>query len=138
MVTRAFRRGALLGLVLLATACSSSTSPTPSQVSVAGTWYGTALLPNAYDASTTLQQTGTSVSGSMRITGVGNSLAFTGTLPAGSQTLSWRFNRDCEVWTGDLLVDSTARHMEGALHYDTSGCVPAKNSGSGTLSLDKQ
>jgi len=125
---------------LLTGACGSSPSaPSPSQAtSVAGTWDGTTLLPNAYSTTLTLQQSGGSVSGRMRIAGVMGESPITGTVASGGRTLTWRVNYNCEVWTGDLALDGGGLRLEGLLFVDRRGCVPARSSGSGNLTLEKR
>jgi hypothetical protein len=142
MITRTLRNGcaAAFGAGLLAVGCGGSpTAPTPTpQLTIAGAWLGTVLLPNAYTAQLSLQQSGASVSGTMRVYGVMPETPVAGTVSAGSRTLSWRVNDDCEVWTGDLDVDGSGTHMQGALRVDRKGCKPAQSDDAGTLSLDKR
>jgi len=129
-----------LGAVLLVAAgCSSPASPSGSGSSLAvnGSWTGTALLPNAYTATMTLQQTGTAVTGTLRIFGVTPALPITGTVASGNRTFTWQMNDGCEVWSGTLTVASGNSDMNGPLTINRTGCVPARSSGAGTLSMDK-
>jgi hypothetical protein len=141
MSTRTLRRGiaALLGVgVFAAVGCGGSpASPSgQSAVAVNGSWTGTAILPNAYSTTMTLQQSGSDVSGTMRIAGALNG-PITGTVPSGTRTFLWRANHDCEVWSGTLTVDGSGNAMQGPLTIDRTGCVPATSSGSGTLNLQR-
>lgn len=142
MLTRTLRSrlAVPLGAALFATAgCSSSTAPSdPPPISVAGPWVGTVRLPNAYTASLGLQQNGSAVSGTMRISGVMNETPIAGDVSTGGRTMTWRVNRSCEVWTGTATVDATGRSMTGPLAIDRTGCQPAQSSGSGTLSVDRR
>jgi len=134
------RAAVLLGGVLsLAAGCSSPASPSGSGSSFAvnGSWTGTALLPNAYTTTMTLQQTGMSVTGTMRIAGVIGTSPITGTVASGNRTFTWQVNSGCEVWSGTLTVASGNSEMKGPLTINRTGCIPARSSGSGTLSMDK-
>jgi len=138
--TLRYRFVAPMGAMLLAAAgCSSPTSPSgQSTLSVAGSWVGTAHLPNAYDAILSLQQNGSAVSGTMRITGAVGDSPLTGTITPNDRTFTWRVNYDCQVWTGVLTIAADGREMDGPLEFDRSGCVPALSNGSGALSLSEQ
>lgn len=141
MLRRTFRNLfiAPMGLVLLAAiACGSPASPSSPTLSVAGSWAGTAELPNPYSATMSLQQTGSAVSGTMRIAGATAQVPVTGTVNSGDRTFTWRANYNCEVWSGVLTIAGSAGTMNGPLTYDRSGCTPALSNGSGTLSLNKQ
>jgi hypothetical protein len=123
--------------LLVAAACSNPAGPS-SGLAVSGSWQGSALLPNGYNATLTLQQNGTSVTGTMRIGGVMGESPISGTVASGNRTFTWLVNYDCEIWSGVLTVASNNREMDGPLSINRTGCVPAQSSGSGTLTLDKQ
>lgn len=130
---------ALGAALLTAAGCSDSNPGGPSSaLAVSGSWSGSALLPNGFTATLTLQQTGTSVTGTMRIAGVMGESPITGTVAPGNRTFTWQVNYNCEIWSGVLTVASNNREMDGPLSINRSGCVPAQSSSSGTLSLDKR
>ena len=93
-------RIALAALLSLASACDGGTDP--EDLSVAGTWQGTALLPNAFSTTMSLTQTGSSVTGTMRISGAFIDQPLTGTLDATDRTLAWGVVDGCELWGGDI------------------------------------
>jgi hypothetical protein len=126
-----------LGAILLAGAgCSSPTGSSEAAVDVAGSWVGTVQLPNPYSATLSLQQSGASVSGTMRIAGVMKETPLTGSVSSSDRTLAWTVNRSCEAWTGRLTIDGSGRHMDGQLAIDRTGCQPAQSNETGTLSVD--
>lgn len=133
------RIAAVVGAALLAAAgCDNPSGPSQNALALAGTWQGSALLPNGFGATMTLQQNGAAVSGTLRIAGVMGETPLTGTVTNSTRTMTWQVNYGCEIWTGTLTVASGSREMDGPLQTNRTGCVPAENSGSGTLTLDKQ
>ena len=124
--------------LLVAAGCDNPSGPSQNAVALAGTWQGSALLPNGFSATMNLQQNGSAVSGTLRIAGVMGETPLTGTFTTSTRIMSWQVNDGCEIWTGTLTVASGSREMDGPLQINRTGCVPAQNSGSGTLRLDKQ
>jgi hypothetical protein len=107
-------------------------------MSVAGSWVGTVLLPNAYNATMALQQNGNAVSGTMRIGGVMGETPITGNLDSAARTMSWRVYRSCEEWRGTLTAEGSGQSMTGPLYIDRTGCQPAQSNGDGRLMLDRR
>jgi hypothetical protein len=109
--------------------------PTPT---LAGTWFGSALLPNGFSARMTLQQSGASVNGTMTISGQYVDQPLTGTYASGTRALSWSVTDGCERWSGALTLSTDGRRLSGTLARDGRGCVPPVRDASGTLTFDKQ
>lgn len=122
---------ALLALAL--SACSTG----PESLDLAGTWTGTALLPNAYATTLALTRSGNTVAGTIQITGLLNQ-AFVGSLDESARTIEWTVFDGCEEWSGTLTVDSDATDMSGPVLNDLSSCSPPGTNSSGTISLTKQ
>jgi hypothetical protein len=85
-----------------------------------------------------LEQSGSAVSGTMRIAGVMGETPITGNVASGDRTLAWKVSYGCEVWTGTLNIDGSVQQMSGPLEIDRTGCQPAQRNGSGTLSVDRR
>lgn len=130
---------AALGAALLAAAsCSNPVGPSGNSTSVAGSWSGTALLPNGYGAYLTLQQTGTTVTGTMKVTGVFKEMPITGAVDSSTRTFTWKVSQGCELWSGTLTIAANDRDMNGPLSIDGSGCVPQVANSVGKISLTRQ
>jgi hypothetical protein len=129
-----------LGVVVLAAVGCGGNPAGPSEPSleVAGRRVGTAILPNGYSATLNLEQSGSAVSGTMRIAGVMGETPITGNVASGDRTLAWKVSYGCEVWTGTLNIDGSVQQMSGPLEIDRTGCQPAQRNGSGTLSVDRR
>ncbi|MGD2047303.1 MAG: hypothetical protein PVH96_13900 [Gemmatimonadota bacterium] len=125
-------RRALLSGLLAAAACGTG----PDRVDLGGTWHGTTLLPNAYSTTFTVIQSGTTISGNVSIVGVLNE-TFVGTFHEHTLTVAWAAQNGCEDWSGTFAVDSEGSEMSGPVVADYSGCSPARNDDSGTISLSK-
>ena len=83
----------VLFLALLAgtSGCDLTASDTPD---LAGLWTGSALLPNGFSASADLSQSGTTVGGTLRISGVFNPTDFSGDIDDLGR-LSWTLQSGC-------------------------------------------
>jgi hypothetical protein len=124
--------------LIVAAGCSNPSSPSPNPPAVAGMWTGTARLPNPYSSTMNLQQSGTAVSGTLRVAGSMGDTLLTGTITTDSRTLGWQVNHGCEIWSGTLSIDDGSQSMNGPVRIDRTGCAPARNSESGTLELGKR
>lgn len=128
-----------LASLMLATLAGCGDATGPGDVTVSGTWAGSITLPNGYSASATLQQTGSAVSGTMRVSGAFvQGLPITGDVAAANRTFTWLVARGCEVWGGVLNVDAGGATMSGPVTINRVGCQPAQSNGSGQLSLTRQ
>jgi hypothetical protein len=129
--TSRFAGVALLALLALGTACSDdSTGPDSG---VAGTWVGTAVLPNGFTTTMSLTQNGSNVSGIMSVSGSFRERPLTGSME--SDRLAWTVLDGCEVWTGTLTLAGDT--MSGPVLVDMSGCSGGSNA-SGTISLARR
>lgn len=117
---------------LVVAACGTG----PDSIDLGGTWHGTALLPNAYSTTFTVIQSGTTISGNITIAGVLDE-NWAGTFHENTLTATWSAQAGCEAWSGTFTVDPEGADMSGPVHADYSGCSPARNDDSGTISLSK-
>ena len=124
----------VLFLALLAgtSGCDLTASDTPD---LAGLWTGSALLPNGFSASADLSQSGTTVGGTLRISGVFNPTDFSGDIDDLGR-LSWTLQSGCERWSGMLSLDESEDRMEGSINLDAGSC-PDTRGASGTLRLER-
>ena len=121
------------GLLLIASACGTG----PDDLVFAGTWQGTAQLPNAFTTTLTLTQSGNTLGGNIQITGELNQ-SFIGTWDPTARTVEWIVFDGCEEWTGTFAVTADGSQMSGPVLNDLSGCLPPGNDRMGTISVSKQ
>jgi hypothetical protein len=127
----------MAALLAFAAACSDLTGT--SGLVLAGTWQGSAILPNGYTTVFSLSQNGNAASGTIRISGViGANTPITGQVNSSDRTYVWTAARGCELWGGVMNVSQDGEEMTGPVLIDRSGCVPAQNNGSGKISLVRQ
>lgn len=120
-------------------ACDNPAGPSGAgATTVAGTWFGSAVLGNGFSARMTLQQSGTTVNGTMSIAGQYVDRPLTGTYASNGRALAWSVNDGCERWSGQLTLDAAGSRLSGTLMRDGRGCVPQIPDASGTLTFDKQ
>jgi len=125
------RTALFIVLALFAPACGTG----PEDLSIAGTWQGTALVPTAVTANLSLTQSGNTIGGTIQIEGFLNE-AFVGTLNDVARTIVWLLFAGCEEWSGTFTVTSDGSEMSGPVLGDFSRC----SSGSdvdGTVSVSK-
>jgi hypothetical protein len=125
-------------LTLLAAACSDSG---PGEVNVSGSWIGGAAFGGTQSVSTrmTLVQTGTGISGTIRMTSAlpFNGVPITGEINTANRTLTWIAADGCETFGGVLNIDPNGVAMSGPILNDLSNCPSGSNT-SGTLTMSKE
>lgn len=125
-----------MGLVaVLAFAASGCGGTGIDAIELAGTWTGTALLPNAYTTTLQLTQSGSTIGGTISIAGVLNQ-PLAATLNDAARTLDWTAYDGCEEWSGTFTVASDGASMSGPVLNDLTGCPSGSNS-SGTISVSR-
>ena len=122
----------LLALLAGTSGCDLTASDTPD---LAGSWVGSALLPNGFTASATLSQAGATVGGTLRISGVFAPTDLSGDIDDLGR-LSWTLQSGCERWSGTLSIDEAEDRMEGSINLDAGSC-PDTRGASGTLRLER-
>ncbi len=116
----------------------SDNDPTAPSLNIAGAWSGSASLPNTTSAGFTLQQTGSTISGTMRVSSAfPQGLTLTGTVDGSGRTFTWAVARGCEVWGGVLNIGAGNTQMNGAVVINRTGCQPAQSNGSGTVTVTR-
>jgi hypothetical protein len=134
MVRRCFASIAVILAVTVSWACSDSG---PGSLSVAGSWSGVTVFNSGFTTSMDLTQTGSEVSGTMRIAGAFLDNPITGTVSAEDRTLEWEVADGCESWGGTLTISADGQGMTGPVLADVSGCPSGSNS-SGTVTVTRQ
>lgn len=125
---------ALLALLLVLPVGTPGCDLTASDTSdVTGSWTGSALLPNGFAASADLSQSGTTVGGTLRISGVFAATDLSGDIDDLGR-LSWTLQSGYERWSGILSIDEAEDRMEGSINLDAGSC-PDTRGASGTLRL---
>ena len=127
----------VIGSLCLVALIGCGDSGGPSAVGVTGDWTGTMTLPNAYSTTATLQETGTAVSGTMRVAGSFTDQPLTGQVDGQTRAMSWTVLRGCETWSGVLTLAPGGDQMSGPVLIDRTGCQPVQPNGSGSLSLSR-
>jgi hypothetical protein len=129
----------VVAALAVAAGCSNNPAgPSGGGTTVAGTWSGSALLPNGFSTRMTLQQTNTAVTGTMTLSGSYVDQLLTGTYAPSTRTFNWSVNDGCERWSGQLTLDAAGSRLSGTIAMDGRGCVPQIADASGTLTFDKQ
>jgi hypothetical protein len=122
----------LLFLTVVLVGCDSdgTSSGVPD---VEGVWFGTAILPNPFNAAADFEQRGRAISGTMRITAAFPESPVIGEIDELSR-LTWRVQNGCERWEGTLTIRDEEPRLSGPITLDGSAC-PTPTSASGTLRL---
>jgi hypothetical protein len=120
----------------LITACSSTG---PDGLDLGGEWSGVSTLPNPFTTSASLSQTGTAVSGTLRVAGsFVQGRPVTGQVSEANRTFTWAVGNGCELWGGVLTIDAGGDAMSGPVLVNRSGCSGSPSNSSGQMQLTRQ
>ncbi len=118
------------------TACGDDGSPGGADVS--GSWSGVSAFASGFTTSMTLTQTGTTVTGEMRVSGlVPSGTTVNGTVNVGARTFTWAAFTGCDAWGGVLSISADGQTLTGPVLVDRSGCQPAQSNSTGTMNLSR-
>lgn len=118
------------------TACGDDGSP--GGVDVSGSWSGVSSFASGFSTSMTLTQTGTTVTGQMRVSGsVPSGTPVNGTVDALARSFAWAAFVDCVAWGGVLSISADGQTLTGPVLVDNSGCQPAQSNSTGTMNLSR-